>query len=46
LYKIFIVEDDEIIARAVKKHLEGWDYNEKIKHIPFYFYDDILFTKL
>ena len=26
MYRIFIVEDDEIIARSVKKHLESWDY--------------------
>lgn len=26
LYKIFIVEDDEIISRTVKKHFESWDY--------------------
>lgn len=29
MYKILIVEDDEIIARTVKKHLEGWDYEVK-----------------
>lgn len=26
LYKIFVVEDDEIIALTVKKHLEVWGY--------------------
>lgn len=26
MYRIFIVEDDEVIARSMKKHLEGWDY--------------------
>ncbi|MDE6614979.1 MAG: response regulator transcription factor [Lachnospiraceae bacterium] len=26
MYKIFVVEDDEIIALTVKKHLEGWGY--------------------
>lgn len=26
MYKIYIVEDDEVIAGAVKRHLEGWDY--------------------
>ena len=26
MYRIFIVEDDETIAREVKKHLEKWDY--------------------
>ncbi len=26
MYRIFIIEDDEIIARAVKQHLERWDY--------------------
>lgn len=26
MYRIFIVEDDEIIARSIRKHLEGWDY--------------------
>ena len=26
MYKIYIVEDDEIIASTIKKHLEGWDY--------------------
>lgn len=26
MYRIFIVEDDKIIARMIKRHLEGWDY--------------------
>lgn len=26
MYRIFVVEDDEIIARSLKNHLEGWDY--------------------
>lgn len=26
MYRIFIIEDDEIIARTVKQHLERWDY--------------------
>ncbi len=26
MYRIFIVEDDEIIARTMKSHLESWDY--------------------
>lgn len=26
MYRIMIVEDDEIIARSLKKHLESWDY--------------------
>lgn len=26
MYRIFMVEDDEIIARTVKRHLESWDY--------------------
>lgn len=26
MYKVYVVEDDEIIARTVKKHLQGWDY--------------------
>lgn len=26
MYRIFIVEDDEVIARSMKKHLESWDY--------------------
>lgn len=26
MYKIFIVEDDEVIGKSVKKHLEKWDY--------------------
>ena len=26
MYRIFIVEDDEIIARTVKRHLEKWNY--------------------
>ena len=29
MYRIFVVEDDEVIARTVKKHLEGWDYEVK-----------------
>ena len=27
MYRILIVEDDEIIARSLKKHLESWDYD-------------------
>ena len=26
MYRIFIVEDDAIIARSVKNHLSAWDY--------------------
>lgn len=26
MYRIFIVEDDETIAKTVKRHLESWDY--------------------
>lgn len=26
MYRILIVEDDEIIARSIRKHLERWDY--------------------
>ncbi len=26
MYRIFVVEDDEIIARSVRRHLESWDY--------------------
>ena len=26
MYKIFIVEDDEIIARSIRHHLESWEY--------------------
>ena len=26
VYKIFIVEDDEMIAAGLKRHLESWDY--------------------
>lgn len=26
MYRIFIVEDDEVIARSIKRHLESWDY--------------------
>ena len=26
MYKIFIVEDDDIIAGSLKRNLEGWDY--------------------
>lgn len=29
MYKIFIVEDDEAIANAVRKSLEAWDYEVK-----------------
>lgn len=25
-YKIFIVEDDEVIAGSIKRHLEKWGY--------------------
>lgn len=27
MYRILLVEDDGIIARSVKKHLESWDYD-------------------
>lgn len=30
MYRIFIVEDDEIIAKTVKRHLESWDYETAI----------------
>ena len=26
MYRIFVVEDDEVIAGAVERHLEGWGY--------------------
>ena len=26
MYRIFLVEDDETIARLIKKHLEKWEY--------------------
>lgn len=26
MYRILIVEDDKIIARSIKRHLDGWDY--------------------
>ena len=26
MYRIFLVEDDEVIAGAVARHLEGWGY--------------------
>lgn len=26
MYKLLIVEDDEVIAKTVKKHMEGWGY--------------------
>lgn len=29
MYRIFIVEDDEVIALSVKRHLEGWNYEVK-----------------
>ena len=27
MYKIFIVEDDEIIARSIREHLQAWNYD-------------------
>ena len=30
IYKIFLVEDDETIAKMVKNHLEKWDYEVRI----------------
>lgn len=30
MYRIFIVEDDEIIARSIRKHLERWDYEASV----------------
>ena len=30
MYKIFLVEDDETIAKMVKNHLEKWDYAVRI----------------
>ena len=29
MYRIYIVEDDEMIARSMKRHLEGWDYEAR-----------------
>lgn len=26
MYRILMIEDDEIIAKSIKKHLEAWDY--------------------
>lgn len=26
MYKLLVVEDDEVIARAIKSHMEGWGY--------------------
>ena len=30
MYRIFIVEDDEIISKMVKRHLEKWNYEVRI----------------
>ena len=30
MYRVMIVEDDEIIAKTVKKHLEQWQYDVHI----------------
>ena len=30
LYRIFIVEDDGVIAGAVARHLESWGYQESV----------------
>ena len=30
MYKVFLVEDDETIAKMVKNHLEKWDYEVRI----------------
>ena len=27
MYRIFLVEDDETIAKLVRRHLEKWDYD-------------------
>lgn len=27
MYKIFVVEDDEIIARSIREHLQAWNYD-------------------
>ena len=27
MYKIFMVEDDEIIARSIREHLQAWNYD-------------------
>ena len=29
MYRIYLVEDDVIIARSIKKHLENWEYEVK-----------------
>lgn len=26
MYRILVVEDEDIIARSIKRHLESWDY--------------------
>ncbi|MCD8027140.1 MAG: response regulator [Erysipelotrichaceae bacterium] len=37
MYKIMIVEDDEVIARTIKQHLETWNYEimiiEDFEHV-------------
>lgn len=27
MYRIFLVEDDDTIAKLVRRHLEKWDYD-------------------
>ena len=41
MQKIMIVEDDEIIASSIKKHLEKWNYdvfvvNDTMNHYLYY----------
>ena len=46
MYKIFIVEDDEAIANAVRKSLEAWDYEVKccgdFRNVPCEFSEFLL----
>ena len=35
MYRIFLVEDDETIAKLVRRHLEKWDYDVHVVQ-PFY----------
>ena len=41
MYRIYIVEDDEMIARSMKRHLEGWDYEARCASDFFRYYGGV-----
>ena len=42
MYKIFMVEDDEIIARSIREHLQAWNYDVCLWTLPCHFLTDTI----